>query len=90
MLFVHTFSPCNSIVPTKTDTQGEINLKRQILVEYEDATPEIQAIYDEVMEVTGSPDVFNFLKAFGNCMSSNNAKTPLVGLLTNGHSYKLA
>jgi len=41
-------------------------MKRQTHVEYKDASPEIQAIYDEVMEVTGSPDVFNFLKAFGN------------------------
>ena len=41
-------------------------MKRQTLVEYKDASPEIQAIYNEVMEVTGSPDVFNFLKAFGN------------------------
>lgn len=40
-------------------------MKRQTLVEYKDASPEIQAIYDEVMEVSGSPDVFNFLKAFG-------------------------
>ena len=40
-------------------------MKRQTLVAYEDASPEVQAIYDEVMEVTGSPDVFNFLKAFG-------------------------
>ena len=41
-------------------------MKRQTLVEYKDASSEIQAIYDEVMEVSGSPDVFNFLKAFGN------------------------
>ena len=41
-------------------------MKRQTLVEYKDASPEVQAIYDEVMEVSGSPDVFNFLKAFGN------------------------
>src|ERR671917_298623 len=41
-------------------------MKRQTLVEYDDASPAIQAIYDDVMEVTGSPDVFNFLKAFGN------------------------
>jgi alkylhydroperoxidase family enzyme len=41
-------------------------MTRQTLVEYQDAAPEIQAIYDKVMEVTGSPDVFNFLKAFGN------------------------
>jgi alkylhydroperoxidase family enzyme len=41
-------------------------MKRQTLVEYKDASPEVQAIYDEVMEVVGSPDVFNFLKAFGD------------------------
>jgi alkylhydroperoxidase family enzyme len=41
-------------------------MKRQILVEYKDASPETLAIYNEVMEVTGSPDVFNFLKAFGS------------------------
>ncbi len=41
-------------------------MKRQTLVEYKDASPEVQAIYDEVMEVSGSPDVFNILKAFGN------------------------
>jgi alkylhydroperoxidase family enzyme len=41
-------------------------MKRQTAVMYKDASPETQTIYDEVMEVTGSPDVFNFLKAFGN------------------------
>lgn len=41
-------------------------MKRQALVEYEDASPGTQAIYDEIMEVVGSPEVFNFLKAFGN------------------------
>lgn len=41
-------------------------MKRQVLVQYADASPETQGIYDEVMAVTGSPDVFNFLKAFGN------------------------
>ena len=41
-------------------------MKRQTLVEYTDASPEVRAVYDEVMEVSGSPDVFNFLKAFGN------------------------
>lgn len=40
-------------------------MKRQTLVEYHDASPAVQAIYAEVMEITGSPDVFNFLKAFG-------------------------
>lgn len=41
-------------------------MKRQTLVEYQDASPSVQAIYDEIMAVTGSPEVFNFLKAFGN------------------------
>lgn len=41
-------------------------MKRQTFVEYKEAAPEVQAIYDEVMEVTGMPDVFNFFKAFGN------------------------
>jgi alkylhydroperoxidase family enzyme len=41
-------------------------MKREVLVEYKDASPATQAIYDEVMEVSGSPEVFNFLKAFGN------------------------
>jgi alkylhydroperoxidase family enzyme len=41
-------------------------MKRETLVEYKDASPETQAIYDEMMEITGSPHVFNFLKAFGN------------------------
>ena len=41
-------------------------MKRQVLVEYNDASPEVQAVYDEVMEATGSSDVFNSLKAFGN------------------------
>jgi len=52
-----------------TRVQGidkENKMKRQTTVMYKDASPETQAIYDEVMEVTGSPDVFNFLKAFGN------------------------
>jgi alkylhydroperoxidase family enzyme len=40
-------------------------LKRHTLVEYKEASPAVQAIYDDVMEVSGSPDVFNFLKAFG-------------------------
>jgi alkylhydroperoxidase family enzyme len=40
-------------------------MKRQTLVEYKDASPTSQAIYDEMMEISGSPDVFNFLKAFG-------------------------
>jgi alkylhydroperoxidase family enzyme len=41
-------------------------MKRNTLVEYEDASPEVQSIYDEIMETMGSPMVLNFLKALGN------------------------
>jgi alkylhydroperoxidase family enzyme len=41
-------------------------MKRQALVEYQDASEEIQAIYDEIRETMGSPAVPNFLKALGN------------------------
>ncbi len=40
-------------------------MKRQTLVEYEDASPEVQEIYNEIMETTGAPTVLNFLKALG-------------------------
>ena len=41
-------------------------MKRTTLVEYEDASPEVQAIYDEIMDTMGAPSVLNFLKALGN------------------------
>ena len=41
-------------------------MKRNTLVEYEDASPEVQAIYDEIMGTMGSPSVLNFLKSLGN------------------------
>jgi alkylhydroperoxidase family enzyme len=41
-------------------------MKRETLVEYDEATPEIRAIYDEIMETTGSPVVPNVFKALGN------------------------
>ncbi len=41
-------------------------MKRQTLVEYKDASREVQAIYDEIKEIMGSPAVPNFLKALGN------------------------
>ena len=41
-------------------------MKRSSLVEYDDASPEVQAIYDEIMETMGSPTVLNSLKALGN------------------------
>ena len=41
-------------------------MKRNTLVEYEDASPEVQAIYDEIMQTMGTPGVLNALKALGN------------------------
>ncbi len=41
-------------------------MKRVTLVEYDAAAPEVQAIYDEIMETMGSPDVLNVFKALGN------------------------
>lgn len=40
-------------------------MKRAVLVQYDDASPEVRAIYDEIMEVTGKPDVPNIMKALG-------------------------
>lgn len=37
-----------------------------MLVEYDQASPAVRAIYDEIMEATGKPDVLNILKALGN------------------------
>jgi len=41
-------------------------MKRQTLVEYEDASPEVQEIYNEIMTTMGAPTVLNFLKALGH------------------------
>jgi len=41
-------------------------MKRKTLVEYKDATPGVRAIYDDVMQTTGSPAVLNVIKALGN------------------------
>lgn len=41
-------------------------MKRKTLVEYERASQEVRAIYDEIMDTMGSPTVLNFLKALGN------------------------
>ncbi len=41
-------------------------MKRVTLFEYDAAAPEVQAIYDEIMETMGSPDVLNVFKALGN------------------------
>lgn len=41
-------------------------MKRTTLIEHEDASPEVRAIYDEIMDTMGSPTVLNFLKALGH------------------------
>jgi hypothetical protein len=41
-------------------------MKRKTLVEYEDASPEVQAVYDEIMNTMGMPNVLNSLKALGH------------------------
>ena len=41
-------------------------MKRDSLVEYDDASPEVQALYDEIMNTMGAPEVLNFLKALGH------------------------
>ena len=40
-------------------------MKRQAHVEYADAPPRVQAIYDEIKNLTGAPDVPNVFKALG-------------------------
>ncbi len=41
-------------------------MKRTTLVEYEDASPKVQALYDEIMTTMGTPGVLNSLKALGH------------------------
>jgi alkylhydroperoxidase family enzyme len=41
-------------------------MKRRQQVEYEDASPEVQAIYDETMDTLGTPEVLNVFKALGS------------------------
>jgi len=41
-------------------------MKRRTIVEYDDAAPSVQAVYDEIMKVTGSTAVPNVFKALGN------------------------
>jgi alkylhydroperoxidase family enzyme len=41
-------------------------MRRNTLVEYENASPDVRAIYDEIMDTMGSPSVLNFLKALGH------------------------
>lgn len=41
-------------------------MKRAVLIQYDQASPDVRAIYDEIMEATGQPDVPNIMKALGN------------------------
>jgi alkylhydroperoxidase family enzyme len=41
-------------------------MKRNAIVEYGDASPEVQALYDEIMTTMGVPGVLNSLKALGH------------------------
>jgi alkylhydroperoxidase family enzyme len=41
-------------------------MKRNTLVEYDDASPEVQALYDDIMSTMGVPGVLNSLKALGH------------------------
>jgi alkylhydroperoxidase family enzyme len=41
-------------------------MKRNTLVQYDDALPEVQSLYDEIMDTMGSSSVLNFLMALGN------------------------
>jgi alkylhydroperoxidase family enzyme len=41
-------------------------MKRNVQVEYEDTSPEVRGLYDEIMDTMGSASVLNFLKALGH------------------------
>ena len=41
-------------------------MKRKTQIEYEDASPEVRSLYDEITETMGSATVPNFLKALGH------------------------
>lgn len=41
-------------------------MKRKQLVDYEDASTEVQAVYDEIMDAMGTPFVLNSFKALGS------------------------
>jgi len=41
-------------------------MKRNQQVEYEAASPEVQAVYDDIMDTMGAPAVLNTFKAMGN------------------------
>jgi alkylhydroperoxidase family enzyme len=41
-------------------------MKRNSVLEYEEASPEVRAIYDEIRDTMGTPSVLNCLKALGH------------------------
>ena len=41
-------------------------MKRSTQVDYDDTSPEVRAVYDEIMDTMGSPSVLHFLKALGH------------------------
>lgn len=41
-------------------------MKRTTFIEYDEASPAVQAIYDEIMQTTGEPAVLNVFKALGH------------------------
>jgi alkylhydroperoxidase family enzyme len=41
-------------------------MKRSTHVEYDDTSPEVRALYDEIMDTMGSTSVLNFLEALGH------------------------
>jgi alkylhydroperoxidase family enzyme len=43
-------------------------MKRNTRVEYDNTSPEVRVVYDEIMDTMGSTSVLNFLKALGHNM----------------------
>jgi len=41
-------------------------MKRKVQVEYDDASPEVRAVYDEITNTMGMPEPLNVMKALGN------------------------
>lgn len=40
-------------------------MKRKVQIEYDEASPTVQDLYDEIMRTMGSPTLPNLFKAFG-------------------------
>ena len=41
-------------------------MKRNSLIEYDDASPKVRAIFDEILDTMGATDIPNFLKSLGH------------------------